>query len=127
MGVGGLPCKMAGHPTSSASLLICQVRPWGSDRLSVRAPPTLRPHAWCRKGGTPYLMSWGAADWLLGSPEMERCWALPETEEKGSVVNLVRKAGWVGTFGPGHLGDLSFPNYPVNQCYFHSETTTVLH
>lgn len=43
---------------------------------------------------------------------------LPETEEKGSAADLVRKAGWVGTFGPGHLGDCSFPNYPVNECSF---------
>ena len=118
---------MAGRPTSSASLLICQVRPWQSNHLFVRALPTLRPHAWYRKGGTPYLTSWGAADWLLGSLEMERCWALPETEEKGSAVDLVRKAGWVGTFGPGHLGDLKFPTYPVSQCYCHNETTTVRH
>ena len=28
-----------------------QVRPWGSDHLPVRVPPTLGPHAWCRQGG----------------------------------------------------------------------------
>lgn len=119
---------MAGRPASTASLLIRPWgRPWGSDCLSVRAPPTLRPHTWYRQGGAPYLTSWGAAGWLLGSLEMESCWALPETEEKGPAVDLVRKAGWVGTFRPGHLGDRSFPNYPVNECYFYSETIIVLH
>ena len=120
-GSGELPCKMAGRPASAASAHPPS-EAMGVRSSSCESPSHSRTPCLVQAGWAPYLTGWGAAGWLLGSPEMERCWALPETEEKGSAADLVRKAGWVGTFGPGHLGDRSFP-----KCYFYSETTMVLH